>query len=232
MKRKILLLLFLFTAFTSNVNASKFKFILQDFLTKPAFEEIGNDEQIYIDTKTHWCNYAAHRLYNEGIFKGIKIGETSLFLPDEHVTRGEFLLYLNTILKLTPSENIQLPFADVSSIPSWQLPTVCTMYTQGIIKGNPEKDKLYFNYDEKISRLECAVILSNVLNLKNSFDKTDYYDSYLIPKYAVTAVKNVSDYGLMKGYGDGSFRPYIKITRAMLADILCNLKDYGESKIK
>ena len=50
MKRKILLLLFLFTAFTSNVNASKFKFILQDFLTKPAFEEIGDDEQIYIDT--------------------------------------------------------------------------------------------------------------------------------------------------------------------------------------
>ncbi len=232
MKRKILALLFLFTFVTSNVNASKFKFILQDFLTKPAFKETEQKEQIYIDTKTHWCNYAAERLYNEGIFKGIKIGETNFFMPDEPITRGEFLLYLNTILNKSTSKTINLPFADAASIPSWQIPTVCAMFEAGIINGNIEKDKLYFNHSEKISRLECAIILNNMLGLENSYSSTDYYDGYLIPSYAVTAVKNVSDYGLMKGYGDGSFRPYIKITRAMLADILCSTKDYYEGKNK
>ena len=106
------------------------------------------------------------------------------------------------------------------------------MYESGIIKGNIENDNLYFNHSEKISRLECAIILNNMLGLENSFSATDYYDGYLIPSYAVTAVKNVSDYGLMKGYEDGSFRPYIKITRAMIADILCSTKDYYESQKK
>ncbi len=228
MKRKISVLLFLFTFVTSNVNA--FKLTYDGFFVKPAFKETDKAEQIYADTNAHWCNYAAERLYNEGIFKGIKIGETNYFLPDEHITRGEFLLYLNTILKKSSSKTINLPFADTSSIPQWQLPTVCAMYEHGIINGNIEKDKLYFNYDEKISRLECAIILNNMLGLDNTFSATEYSDSYLIPKYAVTAVKNASDYGLMKGYEDGSFRPYIKITRAMLADILCNTKDYHASK--
>ena len=71
-----------------------------------------------------------------------------------------------------------------------------------------------------------------MLNINSNNSQTDFYDSYLIPKYASNAVKNVSEYGLMKGYDDGSFRPYIKITRGMLADILCNVKDYTESKSK
>ena len=230
MKRKISVLLFLFTFVTSNVNA--FKLTYDGVFVKPAFKETDKAEQIYADTNTHWCNYAAERLYNEGIFKGIKIGETNFFLPDEHITRGDFLLYLNTILKKNSSKTINLPFADTSSIPQWQLPTVCAMYEHGIINGNIEKDKLYLNCDEKISRLECAIILNNMLGLDNTFSSTEYSDSYLIPKYAVTAVKNASDFGLMKGYEDGSFRPYIKITRAMLADILCNTKDYYERQRK
>ena len=232
MKRKILFILFLFAFITSNVKASRFKFIFQDFMAKPAFNETEQKESIYTDTKKHWCNYAAERLYNEGIFKGIKIGETNLFMPDEPIARGEFLLYLNTILKKNTSKTVNIPFADAASIPTWQLPTVCAMYESGIVNGNIEKDNLYFNHSEKISRLECAIILNNMLDLDNSYSNTDYYDGYLIPSYAVTAVKNVSDYGLMKGYEDSSFRPYIKVTRAMLADILCNTKDYYESQKK
>lgn len=232
MKRKLSVLLLLFTFTATNVQASVINSIISGFFSKPAFNETTPSVHIYSDTVDHWCNYAATRLYDEGVFKGIQIGEKSYFMPDESITRGEFLLYLNAILKADVKEYVPLPFEDASSIPAWQLPTVCTMYTLGIVKGNIEKNKLYFNYDEKISRLECAIILNNVLSIGKSESKTDYYDSYLIPQYASDAVKNVTDYGLMKGYDDGSFRPYIKITRGMLADILCNVKDYTESKNK
>ena len=232
MKRKISIILLLFTFFATKVHASFIDAILSAFTAKPAFNQTDNSKHIYADTQNHWCNYAAERLYTEGIFKGIQIGNTHYFMPEESITRGEFLLYLNSILKKDVSKNVSLPFADTASIPKWQLPTVGAMYKAGIIHGNTEKQKLYFNHDEKISRLDCAIILNNVLGIDTKHSQADFYDSYLIPKYAISAVKNTSDYGLMKGYDDGSFRPYIKITRGMLADILCNVKDYTEIKSK
>jgi len=232
MKRKISIILLLFTFFATKTHASIIDSILSAFTAKPAFKETDTSVHIYADTQNHWCNYSAERLYNEGIFKGIQIGDTNYFMPEESITRGEFLLYLNSILKKDVSADVPLPFADTKTIPKWQLPTVCAMYKAGIIHGNTEKEKLYFNHDEKLSRLDCAIILNNVLGIDRQHSKTDFYDSYLIPKYAISAVKNASDYGLIKGYEDGSFRPYIKITRGMLADILCNVKDYTESQSK
>ena len=227
MKRKCLILvLFLFLG-TVSVNASRFKFIFSQ-RSIPAFSE-QTDESIYCDIKNHWSNYSAERLYNENIFTGVKIGDSYYFMPDEYITRGEFLIYLDAVLK-TPSSNIKtLPFADAKLIPDWQFKTVCAMFDAGYINGSTEKNLLYFNNDEKISRLECALILNNVLGTKSKAKTTDYYDNYLIPKYAVNAVKNVTDYGLMQGYEDNSFRPYIKINRAMLAEILCKVKDYRQS---
>lgn len=226
MNRKLLITLFIMALFATNVSASRFKFIFSQ-QTVPAFTE--KKDSIYCDTTEHWCNYPAERLYNEGIFTGIKIGENYYFMPDEYITRGEFLLYLNAVLKIPDTKNIKLPFTDEHSIPKWQYSTICSMYENGFIHGNTENGKTYFNYDEKISRLECAIILNNILGLNNTADSTKYYDNYIIPKYAVTPIKNVTDYGLMQGYEDNSFRPYLKINRAMLANILCMVKDYVKS---
>lgn len=226
MKRKILLLILIFTFVLSSVNASRFKFIFSK-QTLPAFsDQSEEDGRIYCDTVGHWCNYAAEKLYNEGVFTGIKIGQNYYFMPDDYITRGEFLLYINAVLNIPDAKAKTLPFADKASIPSWQLPTVYSMFESGYINGNMEKGSLYFNHDEKISRLECAIVLNNFLDVNNVEEGTKYYDSYLIPKYAVSAVKNVTDYGLMQGYDDNSFRPYVKVTRAMLADVLCKLKEF------
>lgn len=223
MKRKFFTVLTVLCMIISRVYASPFdlffsKKTLNAFSQKP-------EESIYCDTVGHWCNYAAERLFNEDIFQGIKIGKNYYFMPDEYITRGEFLLYLNAVLNIPTQNSSALPFNDASSIPKWQYPTVYTMYTMGYINGNREKNGLFFNHDEKISRLECALVLNNMLSINNSSEKTEYYDSYLIPKYALNAVKNVTDYGLMQGYEDKSFRPYVKVTRGMLADILCHAKD-------
>lgn len=228
MKRKFLTLSLLLLFSVQNASASKSDFILYDRIL-PAFSEPKQDN-IYCDTVNHWCNFSATRLYNEDIFTGIKIGEKYYFMPEEYITRGEFLLYMDAVLKTPSAENTVLPFKDVASIPHWQISTVQSMYKLGYISGKLEKSNLFFNHDEKISRLECAIILNNILGLKNSAQSTEYYDNYLIPKHAVTAIKNVSDYGLMTGYEDKSFRPYVKITRAMLADILCRVKDYFQTQ--
>ena len=95
MKRKISIILLLFTFIATNVQASIFNSVISIFSAKPAFKETDKSLHIYEDTQNHWCNFAAARLYNEGIFKGIQIGDKNYFMPDDNITRGEFLLYLN-----------------------------------------------------------------------------------------------------------------------------------------
>lgn len=227
MKRKILFCLLIFVLTTSSAYASRFKFI---FSPKAINTFSPNENSFYCDTLGHWCDYAATRLHNEGIFTGIKIGNQYYFSPDQQVTRGEFLLYVSAVLQMEPKEAEIVPFADFYSVPIWQRATVSQMYKIGIIHGSYENGELYFNNDESITRLEAAQILNNFLGIKGLIGQMAYTDSYLIPRYATEAVKNVADYGLMKGYDDGSFRPYIRLNRAMLADILCNLKDYCEKE--
>lgn len=229
MNRKSFLCLLIIAFMTSNVYASRFKFI---FSPKAINTFSTNENTVYCDTIGHWCDYAATRLHNEGVFTGMKIGNKYYFGPDEQVSRGEFLLYVSAVLQMEPKETTSVPFADFYSVPVWQRATVSQMYKLGMINGSYENGGLYFNNDESITRIEAAQILNNFLGVKGMLGQLAFTDSYLIPRYAADAVKNVADYGLMKGYDDKSFRPYIRLTRAMLADILCNLKDYCEKEPK
>lgn len=229
MKRKILFGLLIFVFITSNVCASRFRFIFSPKAVN-TFSPDGNS--FYSDTIGHWCDYAATRLHNEGIFTGMKIGNHYYFCPDQQVTRGEFLLYVSAVLQMEPKETVNVPFADFYTVPVWQRATVSQMYKFGMIHGSYENGGLYFNNDESITRIEAAQILNNFLGTNATGGRVAYTDSYLIPRYAAESVKNVADYGLMKGYDDKSFRPYVRLNRAMLADILCNLKDYCEKEPK
>lgn len=227
MKRKIVFCLLISVIFIPSVCASRFKFI---FSPKSIATFSQTETGFYSDTVGHWCNYAATRLHNEGVFTGMKIGNKYYFGPEEPVSRGEFLLYVSAVLQMVPTEAGTAPFADFYSIPVWQRSTVAQMYKIKMIHGSYENGKLFFNNDESITRLDAAQILSNFLGATVVRGRVDYTDSYLIPRYAQWAVKNVGDYGLMNGYDDKSFRPYIRLNRAMLADILCNLKDYCEKE--
>ncbi len=225
MKRKFFVILVFLNLIYINANA----FSLDMFHSpKKEASAVTDKKTIYCDINNHWCKTSAQRLFEQDIFKGIKIGSEYYFMPDEAITRGEFLLYLNAILNI-PCENknnIPLPFKDASLIPLWQYPTVGIMYEKGYIKGNLEKTGLFFNGDEKISRLECALILSNILTPSTKNKTFVYCDEYLIPSYALNAVKTVTECEILKGYTDNSFRPYIKITRGMLADILWRTKEF------
>ena len=228
MKKKILICLLALTFFHTNIYASRFRFILNDRIKAVSSDRSDTDfEGIYCDTNGMWCENSAERLYREGIFEGIKIGNYRYFQPDAQITRGEFLLYAETVSDLADGIIKQVPFDDFPVVPVWQQRIVSKMYGAGVISGAVEGGKLYGNFDEQISRLDAAQIISKALKLPPSASADSYSDSYLIPSYASEAVRSVSESKIMKGYGDGSFRPYVKVTRGMLAEILCNAKDYS-----
>lgn len=229
MKRKIFCVLLLTVFLSQNIYASNFKFIFSQ-KSKPVFKE--DVKSIYADTENHWCEKSAQKLFDENIYRGEQIGKNYYFNPERQVTRGEFLLFMSALLNKKYQNENKAPFSDYDIIPFWQKQTVNGMYNDGIIFGNDENGKLYFNYDEKISRVEAAGIISRAVGIREDKSETNYSDSYLFPKYASEYIKSVNICGIMKGYEDKSFRPYVKVTMAMLADILCNLKDYCEKNPK
>ncbi len=226
MKSKLIISVVILSLFNTNIYASNFRFILSDKI-KPAFSSSDemNEAKTYCDTDGLWCESSAKRLFDEGLFEGIKIGKYRYFQPDEEITRGDFLLYLETVSPAPKTEDVSAPFEDFALVPYWQRRVLIDMYNAKVIRGAMEGGKLYSNFDENISRLEAALVISNALGLEKGAN-TAYTDSYLIPKYALDAISSVTKSEIMKGFSDGSFRPYIKVTRAMLADIICNIEDY------
>lgn len=226
MKTKLIISVVILSLFNTNIYASNFRFILSDKI-KPAFSSAdeANEAKTYCDTDGLWCESSAKRLFDEGLFEGIKIGKNRYFQPDVEITRGDFLLYLETVAPAQKSEADAAPFEDFALIPYWQRRVIVDMYNAKVIRGAVEGGKLYSNFDENISRLEAALIISNALNLEKGTDVA-YTDSYLIPKYASEGIASVTKSEIMKGFSDGSFRPYIKVTRAMLADMICNIEDF------
>ncbi|MCQ4808220.1 S-layer homology domain-containing protein, partial [Intestinimonas massiliensis] len=62
------------------------------------------------------------------------------FQPEKNITRGEFALMVTRWKGLNPDDyaGVELPFADLASIPSWMLGGMKATYSLGILKGSLE----------------------------------------------------------------------------------------------
>jgi len=76
-----------------------------------------------------------------------------------------------------------------------------------------------FRPDQPISRAEFAVMLVQALKLKGDEKSPGFTDSDRISPWARQAIALAAQAGLIKGYGDGTFRPETQITRAEIATI-------------
>ncbi|MBQ8299466.1 MAG: S-layer homology domain-containing protein [Clostridia bacterium] len=84
-----------------------------------------------------------------------------------------------------------------------------------------------FKPDDNISRAEVAKIINKLLGMNGTTGVCNYID---VSKshWSYENIVNLSDYGLINGYEDGSFRPDSYITRAEMAQIINELYKYLE----
>ncbi|MCK9479396.1 MAG: S-layer homology domain-containing protein [Firmicutes bacterium] len=186
----------------------------------------------YEDMFGHWGEYSAIRIGERDIFRGFKIGQKFYFYPEEELTRGDFLLYLVASLGIDVSEyaEVESPFADADTTPSWMNLQAKAAFDAGIIKGSLEDGKLYLHASERLTRLEAIAMLNNTIKPDAvAVGNTDYTDMYLVPDWGVQFIQNMSAYGLIQGYDDGSIRPFAKITRAMSAEMMLQTIKYKET---
>ncbi len=104
-----------------------------------------------------------------------------------------------------------LPFKDVKES-DWFYSYVGYVYENGLMKGTGEKT---FSPDEKLDRAMFITIIGR-LGGANSSDPSPFTDTEPDSWYS-PYVAWAADLGIVKGFPDGTFRPYDPITREQMA---------------
>ena len=126
------------------------------------------------------------------------------FRPAKSMTRAEAAAILARLCKLSGGDSTKPDFKDADG---WYNAAINDVVKAGYMKGYPDGS---FKPDQPITRAEFAVILSHVL--KDETTPSPFKDT--AGHWAKDAIDKAYAQGIIKGYGDNSFRPDALVSRA------------------
>ncbi|MDP4153883.1 MAG: phosphodiester glycosidase family protein [Bacillota bacterium] len=179
----------------------------------------------FIDMNGHWAEEYVDYLYGKSVIKGEETEAGSIYRPDSKITRAEFAVIMSNYLGLdvTQYSSVNLPYVDLSSVPSWALPQVKALYGNGIFTGRGiEGGKIIFDPNSPITRAEAMTVIGRT-QPRGYAENISFTDTDNIPKFALPFVRSLVGQGAVAGYPDGSIKPNESISRAEAAKILYNL---------
>lgn len=179
---------------TAETYTSKYKI---SFL---AFKEIS-------DIKGHWAEKTIESFIDKGFINGY---EDNTFKPNNDITRAEFVKVVNKVFGFNQKGTVT--FNDVKST-DWFYDEIAIAQKSGYING---KSATTFAPQDKITRQEVAVILTNIMNNKDTnYDKINQFtDGYKTSSWAKSSVEGAIEAGYLSGDDKGLLNPTSNITRA------------------
>ena len=193
---------------------------LPTILTVTAFNAhvLGNTD----DISGHWAEAQIKEWTNIGYINGYPDGT---FLPDNSITRAEFLTLVNKIFKFENKTNIN--FIDVRP-DYWAYSEIQKGISAGYVSGDKNGT---FRPDDFITRQEAAVIINKLLdNTEITENKPNFKDAYDIDEWAKNSVDIVYEHGILSGFPNGTYRPKKYMTRAEAVSALRNLTELKETE--
>ncbi|MEK3701250.1 S-layer homology domain-containing protein [Paenibacillus sp. FSL R10-2199] len=163
------------------------------------------------DLSGNWAKEHISKWMDQGLISGYPDGE---FKPDHPVTRAELTVLINRAFGFTETKKVN--FSDISSS-KWYYSSILQANAAGYVQGYADGT---FKPDQKINRQEMAVIISKLLKLTASAAAPEFKDIAGSPDWSKSAIRAVSEQGIMTGSGDGNFRPLAYATRAETVVIL------------
>ena len=171
-------------------------------------------------SQAHWAYEYVEKLHDLQIVNGNADGN---FYPDASVTRAEFAQMMKKAMGLERTEEVS--FTDVNS-DDWYYDAVVCLAGTGLIKGYEDNS---FKPNDKITREDMAVILfraiSYIGNEWSDGNSVNFTDKEMVSEYAVEAVERISNLGLLNGFPDGSFGPFLPAARAEVAAVIYRALD-------
>lgn len=167
------------------------------------------------DINGHWANNEITKFVNNNYILGY---EDNTFKPNNSITRAEFVSILNRVFNLTTSSG--KVFNDTNN--HWAKQAIDIAVTNGVCNG---KSNNLFYPNDKLTRQEASVMLSNYLKLQDTqLDKINsFYDSHTISDWALYSIEGMLENGFMNGYPTGLLKPLNNITRAEAVVLINNV---------
>lgn len=165
----------------------------------------------------YWGYDAITALAGDGAFSDFA-PDSGAFLPEQAMTRGEFITALNKAC--AGGRQGTLATADAESVPEALRPYLGGAQELGILAGSLEADgKAYALANDPVSRQDAAVLVGRLLGVSGD-PELSYTDAGAVSGYAKPYVGALTARGLLRGQPDGSFAPHSPITRAESASLL------------
>ena len=162
------------------------------------------------ELEDHWASESLLYFVDQGWLQGYKDGS---YLPDNSITRAEFIKLLNRVCGLTERDDeAAKAFTDVPE-DAWYFPEVSIALKAGYTNGTTETT---MSPNSKITRQQAFAMIARIAGLTtddlSALEK--FSDAASIGNYAKAPIAALVAGGYVDGYKDGTIRPTNNITRA------------------
>ena len=150
------------------------------------------------DMKWNAAYSAAVRLTSAGIMSGTRIGNGYYFYPNQTVSRSEFLVMAMKAAGVSNLPKVDdTGFYDDNDIPAAMKSYIGAAARAGYIKGEEVDGKRYFYPDREITGAEAAIIVANIMGLKNDGSISVSVGNASIPAWAKNEVYALVSAGII-----------------------------------
>ncbi|MFC4598741.1 InlB B-repeat-containing protein [Cohnella hongkongensis] len=157
--------------------------------------------RFYDEAKKEWVEIA-----------GGKIEGNRISVEVDHLTK--FAVFAKDKAAPEPAQP-EIAFSDISG--HWAEASIKKAVFNEMITGYPDGT---FKPDHPVTRAEFTVMLAGALKLEGTGSALPFQDQDQIGSWAKRAAALAVQAGIVGGYGDGSFRPDARITRAEMASMI------------
>ena len=176
--------------------------------------------EVYADMTDRSEYNAAVAMSALGVMSGKTLGDGKYFMPDETVSRAEFVAMAMKAAGMRADSSLSRSFFDDNTdIPTALVSYVATAQRLGIVDGDYTEAGLVFEPNRGITKNEAAKIISGILGLKTSAESDVYFEN---PTVSVSARSYVAAMFTL-GIFDGDIESYTGtdiVTRAEAAEYL------------
>lgn len=135
-----------------------------------------------------------------GIMSGRVVGDDSYFMPDESVTKAEFVAMAMKAMGLRADSSLKMSyFDDNDKIPESLVGYVATAQRLGIIDGDFTSEGLVFNPNDSINAYQAASIMSKLMGIESDSEETEYTENDTVPIWARADVYAMFTLGIFDG---------------------------------
>lgn len=171
------------------------------------------------DITGHWAESGIRKAFGLGFVNGY-LDKT--FRPERQITRAEFLTMLVKALGMTTPKAIS--WADVDQ--HWAKEQIQIAAQNGIVEGLSGN---LFGPDQAITREQMTVMLARAMKISTATQKSSFRDGKDISAWALSDIDAATQWKLIQGYEDSTFRPQGSATRAEAVEIIIRVLTYQEN---